>query len=238
MIRTDFETPFNQPDIPGHEDGTRSALMDAAERLFAEKGVDATSVRDITGLAHANLGAINYYFGTKDRLVMEVFIRRVDPIDQQRMSRLDQLKERTAAGQGFTLEEVLEAYIEPVMHSLIVNDAQGYARLKLLNRCFHEMNPELKRSMKKRFDHIGGRFDAAIRQAVPGLPERDSFWLMTFTIGSMVHMLSTWTGYGGSVPGVEDGLVAPEEGREITQWLITFAAAGIRASAGKYSPAL
>jgi AcrR family transcriptional regulator len=50
---------------------TRNHLLDAAERLFAEQGVEATSVRDITKAAGANQGAINYHFQSKDKLVLD-----------------------------------------------------------------------------------------------------------------------------------------------------------------------
>jgi len=63
---------------------TRERLLDAAERLFAERGFAATSVRDITDGAEANLGAVNYYFRSKENLYTEVFARRAgllrDPI--------------------------------------------------------------------------------------------------------------------------------------------------------------
>jgi AcrR family transcriptional regulator len=50
---------------------TRTRLLEAAETLFAERGFTATSVRDICKLAGANLAAINYHFGDKQRLYTE-----------------------------------------------------------------------------------------------------------------------------------------------------------------------
>lgn len=61
----------------GHiEDPTREKLLDAAEKLFAEKGFDAVSVREITKAAGVNLGAINYHFGGKKDLYLSVFRQR------------------------------------------------------------------------------------------------------------------------------------------------------------------
>jgi AcrR family transcriptional regulator len=56
--------------------GTRERLLDTAEQLFAERGFAATSVRDITDAAGANLGAVNYYFQSKENLYAGVFQRR------------------------------------------------------------------------------------------------------------------------------------------------------------------
>jgi AcrR family transcriptional regulator len=46
----------------------RSLILNAAEELFAEKGFDGTSVRDIAHLAGVNLAMISYYFGSKEKL--------------------------------------------------------------------------------------------------------------------------------------------------------------------------
>jgi AcrR family transcriptional regulator len=55
---------------------TRERLLDTAERLFAGRGFAGTSVREITDAADANLGAVNYYFRSKENLYAEVFARR------------------------------------------------------------------------------------------------------------------------------------------------------------------
>jgi AcrR family transcriptional regulator len=56
--------------------GTRERLLDVAERVFAERGFAGASVREITDGAGANLGAVNYYFHSKENLYTEVFLRR------------------------------------------------------------------------------------------------------------------------------------------------------------------
>ncbi|HEY3382542.1 MAG TPA: TetR family transcriptional regulator [Vicinamibacterales bacterium] len=56
--------------------GTRERILDTAERLFAVHGFAGTSVREITDAAEANLGAVNYYFRSKENLYTEVFMRR------------------------------------------------------------------------------------------------------------------------------------------------------------------
>ena len=58
----------------------RERLIEAARQLFASAGYDATSVRDITSRAHANLGAITYHFGSKEALYHAVIERFAVPI--------------------------------------------------------------------------------------------------------------------------------------------------------------
>jgi len=66
--------------IPREKDAsTRERLLDEAEALFAAKGFSAVSVREIIAAANCNLAAINYYFGTKENLYLEVFRSRWIP---------------------------------------------------------------------------------------------------------------------------------------------------------------
>ncbi len=58
-----------------HHTNPRERLVEAARQLFASAGYDATSVRDITARAHANLGAITYHFGSKQALYHAVIER-------------------------------------------------------------------------------------------------------------------------------------------------------------------
>ena len=58
---------------------TRERLLEAAENLFAEKGYAAVSVREITTAAGVHLAAVNYHFGTKKALYLDIFRLRILP---------------------------------------------------------------------------------------------------------------------------------------------------------------
>lgn len=77
-------------------DQTREKVLDTAERLFAKKGFNAVSVREITGAAGVHLSAVNYYFGSKKNLYEEVFRSRVVPkarFFNEILKRFDQARE-------------------------------------------------------------------------------------------------------------------------------------------------
>ena len=67
------------------DEETKARLQREAQRLFALRGFRGASVRDITGAAHANLGAITYHFGTKRALygavVETVFARLAERVE-------------------------------------------------------------------------------------------------------------------------------------------------------------
>lgn len=56
-------------------DGTRDRILEAAGQLFAERGFESTTVRDICQSAGANVAAVNYYFGDKERLYVEAVVQ-------------------------------------------------------------------------------------------------------------------------------------------------------------------
>jgi AcrR family transcriptional regulator len=64
----------------GTDPDTRQRLLTAARGLFAAQGYEGTSVRDITGAAQANLGAVTYHFGSKQALYEAVISSFVDPM--------------------------------------------------------------------------------------------------------------------------------------------------------------
>ena len=67
--------------MKNRNDLTRERVLDEAETLFAQKGYHAVSVREITTAAECNLAAVNYHFGNKQNLYLEVFRERWFPRD-------------------------------------------------------------------------------------------------------------------------------------------------------------
>jgi AcrR family transcriptional regulator len=216
------------PPAPESQLATRVALLDAAERLFSQYGIEGSSVREIVKDAGTNLGAINYHFGSKDRLALEVFARRLEPVNRERIARLDALEAMTAPGQ-LTLEKILEALIRPVLE-VDENGARNCDDLmRLISRSFQEPNPEVKKFVEEQFAEVVQRFDAAILRVLPDLSAADLFWRMSFLHGALHHGLQTWLRFD-QVPYAMLNPAAAKPDREgLIRRLIAFAAAGISA---------
>jgi AcrR family transcriptional regulator len=167
---------------------TRERVLEVAERLFAERGLDAVSVRDIVAAARANLGAINYHFGTLDRLIEAVFERRLVPSAQEQLRALEAVE--TAAGdRPPELEGVLEAVFRPLVEAAMDPKRGGAKFGKLMARSFVDPNPVLERVMHSHFSTVIKRFDAALLRAMPNLAPEDVFWRMHLLMGGLHQSL-------------------------------------------------
>jgi len=83
---------------PSTDATTREALLTTARRLFAHQGYDATSIREITREAGANLGAVTYHFGSKQALYHAVLEQALEPFADRIVG--------AATGPGTPLERV------------------------------------------------------------------------------------------------------------------------------------
>ena len=203
------------------ERDTRSRILDVAEELFGEQGLDRVSIRDITRKAKVNLAAIHYHFGSKEDLIAAVFERRVVPVNEARLAALD-LVEKSPGKRPPKLEAILEAFIRPALQSSLKTTDGGTAFSKLFGRCLSEPSPEVEALLKKQFEPLALRMNAALRKALPELSRSEIFWRMKFTYGALHHWLLTKDKFRPD--WVEDVDV-----EEQTQKLISFAAAGFRA---------
>jgi AcrR family transcriptional regulator len=104
---------MDHPKRDPNPDQTRERLLDEAERLFADLGFAAVTVRQITQAAQTNVAAVNYHFGGKENLYLEVFRQRWVPRARRIWARLEPL----AARQDRTLEEVVRAIAEAMFMS-------------------------------------------------------------------------------------------------------------------------
>jgi AcrR family transcriptional regulator len=201
---------------------TKSRILDAAEDLFGERGLDRVSIRDITVKARVNLAAINYHFGTKDDLIVAVFERRVLPMNEARLAALKTV-ERAAGKRRPSLEAVLEAFIRPTIDFSINQSSGGKAFSKLFGRCISEPSPQVEGLLMKQFQPLIEELELALKKSLPNLTRSQIFWRLKFTYGALHHWLLTKDKFRPA--WLQDIDVEAQ-----TKQLISFAAAGFRAA--------
>ena len=98
-------------------DRTRSAILAAAERLYADRGFGDVTLRDIVAEANVNLAAVNYHFGSKDELIAELFVTRSLATNRER---LNELKAAEQAGGGRAgIDAILRALVGPTLRGCL-----------------------------------------------------------------------------------------------------------------------
>lgn len=97
-------------------DDTRQRLIDAAGQIFSEKGFEATTVREVCQAAGANIAAIHYHFGDKERLYIEA-VKHANC--QQGAVNFDWPPD-------FTPEQKLEGMIFHLMEMMLEDDAPSW----------------------------------------------------------------------------------------------------------------
>ena len=93
-------------------DITRERIIKAAERLFAERGYDATSIRAIVAKARVNQAAINYHFDGKDGLYREVLRAAFRALTEQQLDHADEMK---AMSREAALAEFIRRQLRPLL---------------------------------------------------------------------------------------------------------------------------
>ena len=207
---------------------TKQRILDSAERLFAENGFDSTSLRTIIADAKVNLAAIHYHYHSKEALLDAVILRRLEPINRQRLEMLDAC-ERAAGDGSPSLEAIIEAFLAPAFRVALDRDGTSFARL--MGRIFTEKS--LVPRMKQHMGEMLRRFIQAFQKAAPELPLAEVFWRIQFMGGAMALTLLR----GKDLEALSDGLCDTSDVEGMLRRLVDFAAAGFRAPVQTTSPA-
>jgi len=209
---------------------TRQKILDAAEKLFARHGFESTSLRSIIASAGVNLAAIHYHFRSKEGLIRAVIERRFAPVNDERLRLLAEYENRTD-GRAPLVEEILEAFLAPMLRVGLLPSGQGRLLMQLGGRLLQASDGMLEKAAGSQFERVAVRFLAALHKALPDLAKQEIAWRINFTIGAAARAL-----FGG-VPVKVLSSASHENLQErdvqrVLQRLIVYTAAGMKAPAG------
>jgi AcrR family transcriptional regulator len=164
-------------------DRTRSSILDAAERLYADRGFADVTLRDIVAAAEVNLAAVNYHFGSKDELIAELFVTRSLATNRER---LNELKAAEAAGGGRAdIASILRALVGPTLRGCLGPDNERSTAARFMIRASIESVPPIRRIKNREIDHLR-KFAGAMRRSLPDRSEVDLYWGLHFAL-AMAH---------------------------------------------------
>jgi AcrR family transcriptional regulator len=167
-------------------DHTRSAILVAAERLYADRGFGDVTLRDIVAEANVNLAAVNYHFGSKDELIAELFVTRSLATNRERLNELKTAEEK--GGGRADIDAILRALVGPTLRGCLGPDREGSTAARFMIRASIESVPPIRRIKNREIDHLR-KFAAAMRRSLPGRDEAELYWGLHFALAMAHHTI-------------------------------------------------
>jgi len=196
-------------------------ILDAAERLFAERGYDGASVRDIAAAAGAQIASVSFHHGSKEALFERVVERRASALSKMR---LDALAARKTTNQPLTLEAVLSAFLRPYLEKAGAGDPQwlAYARLVAMVSADARWHAISERC----FDPTAGSFIAEIGRLFPDADKTTISVAFVFSVSAMLSLsTSRWR-----IEALSAASENPAAMDRLADDLVRFCEAGMRAA--------
>jgi len=141
----------------------REAILDTAERLFAEQGIEAVSLRAINTEAGYSVAALHYHFGTRERLIDELIERRQDPILERRQALLEALAQEEKPD----IHRITEALVLPMAELIFHNPDRGLRTIKFFFQTY--MDQANHQRVRRVIEESYRIFDRLLVRALPHL---------------------------------------------------------------------
>jgi len=207
------------------EKGVQERLLDAAEELFCEHGFEGTHVRDIAAVTGCNIAAVNYYFGGKEKLYLEVWRRQLGVMRDIRLASIEKVMSQGGEPQ---LEQLLRSFANAFIQPLLDKN-KGIQIGKLMAREMIDRRlPEdmfVQEFVVPTFTALRG----ALLSICPGLDESKILLIILSFVGQLMQTLHIKAMFGQtSKPEILQFDLA-----EAIDHIVKFSAVGIRAYAGE-----
>ncbi|MCG9736730.1 TetR family transcriptional regulator [Shewanella insulae] len=166
---------------------TKTRILDAAEKLFAERGFSETSLRLITSKAEVNLASVNYHFGSKKELIRAVLARYLDRFMPEASNAVVQLKQ----GSEPSLNEIFSSLVKPLLELNKFKADGTRTFLQLLGRGYIESQGHLRWFITTHYGEHLSEFVKAVAESAPHIPPAEMFWRLHFTLGTVVFTMAS-----------------------------------------------
>ncbi|MEM9151354.1 MAG: TetR/AcrR family transcriptional regulator [Cyanobacteria bacterium P01_F01_bin.3] len=198
---------------------TKEQILNAAERLFAERGFSGTTLRNVVSKAGVNLAAVHYHFGSKEELFRAAVARFASPVVERELAILDQLQ---ASDQPLTVEAILTALIEPCLEFLMENEDRRVVRAQFMGRCRTEPGP-IQTIAANEFRESQDAFLDVLQRVLPDQSRSQLWWKFDLAIAALIR-IQTEAGEPLALLQNTDA----ESIQKATKQLVGFLSAGMR----------
>lgn len=181
--------PHLPPAGPAADATTKDRILRAAEKLFAAEGFEKVSLRAITQAAEVNLASVNYHFGSKDALIDAIIENIVEPVNTDRLRRLDELEATHGKEKPLPLRDILVAFLHPLVVAIKESDLSEQLFFRLMGRCMSQPDYHVPETAIPKFREVVARFSAAASRTLPQIPPELVLWRLYFSVGTLLQSL-------------------------------------------------
>jgi AcrR family transcriptional regulator len=166
---------------------TRAQLITAAEKLFAESGIDGVSLRQINVEAgQKNSSAAHYHFGSKETLILAVYQIRIASVNQRRLETLQQIE---AAGKQNDVRSLVEAIVHPIVEEIDA-DKSGRYYIRFMAQAMGHPQLDLNKLWQQEHSEGFAKTLTLLRAALPYVPDPVFGQRFGLSFEQIVHSLA------------------------------------------------
>lgn len=156
---------------------TKEKIMEAARVLFADRGYEGTSVREIAKAAEVNVASVNYYFSSKENLFLEILRAGYSECAQEMRT----LLEKNKGDLEETMVEIFRYFVE--------NSHDLRSHFKLMMSAQHSHHLTTEGSEDRMFGPPGGMVIAeSLKKKAPKATEQDIHWALKTLFSHVTHL--------------------------------------------------
>jgi AcrR family transcriptional regulator len=207
----------------------RDRILAVAQRVVLEEGFELATVREIAVRANVNVAAINYYFGSKDELLVEVLAEAMRPYTEARTRGLAELIDRRAPELP-ALSEVVEALVRPMVE-LTLDPSGGRPLIRLIQQVRARPREATKRVFVQNVDKAIFTYVDVLQRLLPQLSRADVFWRYNFIIGSVMQILTDADPATFRLKQLSGEICDTDDNEAIIAQLVAFGVGGFEAAA-------
>jgi AcrR family transcriptional regulator len=185
----------------------RKRILEAAEALIVESGLDAAGLPAVAARAGVDEDVVRRAFGSASELARAVFARSLDPLDAERLRLLSR-----AEALGVSVERVMRAYMLPWIRFWQTS------KPLLILAARHAATPHRLLETE-----VAACFKAALARALPGMPPATLSWRLHFITGAILRL---WADPDEATRR-SGGLCGFNDIEAVVEQLVTFAAAAL-----------
>lgn len=179
---------------------SQSAILDAAEKTFANFGFEGASLRQIVEEAQANLNTVYYHFASKEGLLEAVFRRVFGPVHQEQLQDLARLNQKFG-DQPVPIRDLLRAMLQSPLR-VAASPEKGETIMRLIGRAVTDPNPQRQELLRRLHLEVREAYLAAIHRSAPHLSQADLWWRFEFVWGAFVFTFCNHSRIEQSTGGV------------------------------------